>query len=313
MSKRKTTKKMRKKTISILLVASILFALIGCGRVVPPGKKVLLVKVDGSSELVEDGVFKAWGRDRAYFIDGKLKTYSQDLEILCADDINMDVRVKWLGTFAADNRYVTIIQDKVPATKVNDGDMSGFELSLDKFYEIAMKDIISSSARDVISPYVTDSIREQRGPIQKAVRERVLDRFSKLGYPIFTADIMITNIDYPLEVTFMRKRIKQAELKDEENAALAKANVEAARRDAELAMERGKAELVRAQAKAKANSVIAASLTPEILMLKQYEAMERLADGPNNSALIIPYDAMQTTWPQTASIQSALAKVSIRD
>lgn len=301
-------------TLKLVAIAAIslitLLAGVGCtGKVVPPGKKVIIVRVDGSSEVIEEGVFKAWGRDRAYFIDGKLNTYSKDLQILCADDINMSVRVKWIGSFAADKQYVDIIKEKVPAARINDGsDVEGYELSLDKFYKIAMEDVISSITRDVVSPYVTDNIREQRGVIQSTVKEKVLERFTKLNYPISTADVMITNLDYPPEVTAMRKQIKQAELKDQENAALAKANVAKAQRDAELETERGKALLVAAQAKAAANKVLAESLTPQVLLMKQYEAMERLAEGDNNSALIMPYEAITSGWSQTQILREAVTQ-----
>ena len=116
---------------------------------------------------------------------------------------------------------------------------------------------------------------------------------AELKYPIDTADILVTNLDYPPEVTAKRNAIKQAELQDLENAALAKANVATAKRNAELALERGKAQLVEARADAAANRERAASLTPEILAVKQLETLVRLAEGPNNSVVVIPFDAIR--------------------
>lgn len=99
-------------------------------------------------------------------------------------------------------------------------------------------------------------------------------------------------MDFPPEITTKRKAIKNAELQDLENAAIAKAEVAKAKRDAELAAERGKAELVRAKADAAANKVRSKSLTSQILLVKQLEMFEKLAIGPNNTTILIPFKAM---------------------
>jgi len=271
----------------------VTFVSIGCGRVVPPGTTVIIMKPDGSSTIKQEGVYKAWGRAKAYFVDTKLKSYAKDLQILCADDINMLVSVKWVGSFKVAESTIEVIKKKVPASKVSRDDISGFELSLDKFFETSMADILSSVTRAVVSQYVTDNIRADREKIRETIKEKFLARMKELNYPVETADVLVTNLDYPPEVTAKRQAIKNAELQDLENAALAKANVATAKRDAELATERGKADLVKAQADAAANSARSKSLTPAILAVKQLETLVRLADGPNNSVVVIPYEAIR--------------------
>ncbi len=281
----------------------------GCGKVVPPGTTVIILSPSGESSIIRSGVYKGWGRDKVYFVDTKLKSYSKDLKILCADDINMDVSVKWIGSFAVDKNTIDVIKAKVPATKTRRGDIAGFELSLDQFYKIAMDDIVSSITRTTISAYKTDSIREKREEIRNTIKEKVIARLKSLKYPVETADVLITNLDYPIEITAMRKRIKNAELKDLENAAIAKAEVAKARRDAELAVEKGKAKLVQAEADAAANRVRAASLTPEIIMIKQIEMYEKLASGPNNTAVLIPFSALGSGIEKTMLLKDSIDKI----
>ncbi|MCF6174401.1 MAG: hypothetical protein L3J71_01400 [Victivallaceae bacterium] len=281
----------------------------GCGKVVPPGTTVIILSPSGESTIIRSGVYKGWGRDKVYFVDTKLKSYSKSLKILCADDINMDVVVKWIGSFAVDENTIDIIKAKVPATRTRRGDIDGFELSLDQFYKIAMDDIVSSITRTTISAYKTDSIREQREAIRNTVKEKVIARLKTLKYPVETADVLITNLDYPIEITAMRKRIKNAELKDLENAAIAKAEVAKARRDAELAVEKGKAKLVQAEADAAANRVRSASLTPEIIMIKQIEMYEKLASGPNNTAVLIPFSALGSGIEKTMLLKDSIDKL----
>lgn len=164
---------------------------------------------------------------------------------------------------------------------------------MDQFFKTTMEDILSSITRQVVSVYKTDVIRDQREAIRDTIKSKFLARIVELKYPVETADVLITNIDYPPEITAKRKAIKDAELQDLENAALAKAAVAKAKRDAELALERGKAKLVEARADAAANKVRASSLTNEILAVKQLETLVRLAEGPNNTVVVIPFDAIR--------------------
>lgn len=281
------------KSCLIVLLATLIVMGSGCGKVVPPGTTVILLKPRGQTEIIYEGVYKAWGRTMVYFIDTKLKSYSKELKILCADDINMNVTVKWIGSFKVTEDTIDIIKKKVPAQKTTREDISGFELSLDKFFETAMQDILSNAARTVVSPYKTDNIREQREVITAAIKAKFLASMKDLKYPVETTDVLVTNLDYPPEITAKRKKIKDAELQDLENAAIAIAEVAKAKRDAELAAEKGKALLVEAEADAAANRVRAASLTPEILAVKQLETLVKLALGPNNTVVVIPFEAIR--------------------
>lgn len=259
--------------------------------VVPPGTIVIVLKPDGESKIHTDGSYWAFGRDRVYFIDTKLKGFTEKMEILCADNINMAVDVKWVGSFAVEPEKIKIIKEKVPARKVQQGDLKGYQLSLQDFYLTAMKDIIRANSREVISPYITDSIRESRVEIQQLVKSRVLNKLSELNYPVETTDILISNLDYPGEVTAQRKAIKNAQLEDEKQAALAKAAIEQAKREAAIAREKGKARVEIAKADALANKIRAETLTEAIIRMRQWDVIEAGALS-NSSVILIPYKAI---------------------
>lgn len=287
------------KSFGVLTIAIATLMSTGCGRVVPPGTTVLILTPSGQSTIKHEGVYRAYGRDRLYFVDTKLKSYAKSMQVLCSDDINMSVNIKWVGSFKVTDATIDVIKSKVPARKTKRGDISGFELSLDDFYKTAMQDFISNITRSIISKYKTDNIREHRDEIRTEIKKRILDRIKELKYPVSTADVLITNLDYPPEVTAMRKSIKKAELQDLENAAIAKAEVSKARRNAEIEAEKGKAKLVEAEADAAANRVRSSSLTPAILAVKQLETLVKLAAGPNNNTVIIPFDAIRPGLDQT--------------
>jgi len=305
---------MKKGSTTIAMLSLVIVGMFasGCGNVVPPGTTVLLIHATKPSEIVTEGVYHAWGRTKVYFVDQKLEAFTVDRKILCADEINMDVSAKWLGNFMVTASTLDTIKTKIQATPTKRGDISGLELSLNTFWQKAMLDRFSSTLRDVVSTYKTDNIREKRLEIQSEVKKRYLEWLAGAKYPVETVDIMITNLDYPTEVTAMRNKIKQEELRDLENAAIATANVAKARRDAELEAERGKAALVKAEADAAANRVRAASLTPEILAVKQLETLVELAAGPNNNTVVIPFQAIIPQQGQNASlVETMLLKESL--
>ncbi len=213
------------------------------------------------------------------------------MEILCADNINMAVDVKWVGSFAVSPNKIKIIKEKVPARRVTQGDLKGYQLSLQDFYITAMKDIIRANSREVISPYITDSIRESRVEIQQLVKKRVLNKLEELNYPVETTGILISNLDYPGEVTAQRKAIKNAQLEDEKQAALAKAAIEQAKREAAIAREKGKAKIEIAKADALANQIRAETLTEAIIRMRQWDVIEAGALS-NSSVILIPYKAI---------------------
>jgi len=283
-----------KKLIAIVVMLGVIFPLSGClftSKVVPPGTVVIVLKSNGKSTIHTKGSYTAYGRDRVYFVDTKLKAFSESMDILCTDNINMRVDTKWVGSFNVTKDNIKIIKEKVPAIPIKSGDVSGYQLSLDKFYMTAMRDIIRANTRSIVAKFSTDGVRESRENIEMKVREKIVKRFEELNYPISSTDIMISNLDYPEEITAQRKAIKNAQLEDAKQAALAKAAIEQAKREAGIARERGKAQIERARADALANEIRAKSLTPEIIAIRQWDTLLEMAKS-GNDFMIVPYEAI---------------------
>lgn len=296
--------------LGVLLVLFVI--MVGCtSKVVPPGTTVIILSANGEVTIKTKGSYYAYGRDRVYFVDTKLKSFTESMKILCNDKVNMDVDVKWIGSFDVTKEKIQMIKEKVPAVRVPDGDITGYQLSLEQFYNIAMKDIIRANSRGIVSPYVTDAIPDNRKVIEKDIRKAVVERLTKLGYPVLTSDVLLSNLDFDPEITKTRQAIKAAELEDQRKAALAKAAVAQAKRDEDLAREQGKADIVRAKVKAKQNEIISKSITPEILAMKQWDVLEEAAKGPNNEIFVIPYEALKSSdLTGTVINKSALSRVN---
>jgi len=286
---------------SLILALSFLLVLTGCtGSVVPPGHVVIKLSTEGDVDVITAGVYKAYGRDRLYFVDSRLKSFTENLKVLCADEVNMEVSVKWIGSFNVDKDQIQLIKDKVPSEKVSEGDVDGYRLSLAKFYKTVISDIVIGRAKSIIGRYKTDDIRPQREKIEALVRKAVVEKLVSSNYPVNTSDVIISNLDYDDVITQQRQAIKKAQLDDQRRAAEAKATIAQARRDDDIAREEGKAMITRARTEAQANRIRQSSITPEILALRQWEVLEKMAAGPNNELIVLPYEAINMKTLNTA-------------
>ena len=284
--------------LKVSIIALVAASFIGCaGNVVPPGKKVIILDAKGKSTLYENGVYYTYGRDKVYFVDGKLKSFTESMKILCADDINMDVDIKLILCFDVGIEQLEFIKTKVPTSKVTDGDIAGFELSLEKFYELGVKDIARGTARNVVSPNPTDDIRPNRKKLETEIATGIEERIKTLKYPLHVSAILLSNLDYPKSVKDMREDIKRVQLDETRKAAQAQAELAEAERRVAVELAKAKVKLVQAEARANENRVLSSSLTPEFLKWREIEMLETLAatvaEGPNNTVFVLPYDMMK--------------------
>ena len=298
---------MNKRNLLLIAALCALVFTSACTRnVVPPGTVVIVAKTSGENEIHTKGVYTAYGKDRVYFVDSKLKSFTEQLNILCKDKVNMKVDVKWVGSFKTTKSDIEMIKAKVPSKAVKNGDINGFMLDLAGFYKTAMKDILRSNTRNVVSPYVTDTIADDRKTIEKDIRKAVIDRYVALGYPIQTTDVLISNLDYDPVITQQRQDIKKAQLDDQKKAAQAKATIAQAIRDEDIARAKGKALIEAKKAEAAGNKILSKSITPAILAMRQWEVLEKMAAGPNNELIVLPYNAINNDTLSTTMNRQSL-------
>jgi regulator of protease activity HflC (stomatin/prohibitin superfamily) len=302
------------KYFSMVLAVLAMMIVTGCGQLVPPGKVVIVLDPQGGSTIFTKGVYKTYGRDKAYFVDGKMKSFTEQMKILCKDDINMDVDVKAVLSFKVSEDSIEFIKTKVPTERVDTGDVTGYELSLEKFYDMTVKDIVRSSARNIVSQYITDDIRPNRETIEADLNENIRKRIAELKYPLDVSAILVSNIDYPDSVKEMRNKIKQVQLSEQEKAAIAQAALAEAKRNVAVEQERAKVKLVKAEAEAAENLILAKALTPQFLQWRQFEVMETIASelskGTNNTVYMMPYETMTPAKMDAALIRDAVSTKS---
>jgi len=152
--------------------------------------------------------------------------------------------------------------------------------------------------RDVVGKYTAERLPEMRNEIATAIQTKVTQKVQALdGQPVLLSAVELRNIVLPPKI---REKIEQlqaekqnvniAEQQKERAKQEAQKNAEIARGEAERnrIVAQGEADKIRieAQEQAKANSLISASLTPELLQLEQIKTQ-----GKFNEALKVNKDA----------------------
>jgi len=280
------------KNLKWLFLVVVAVLMMSCtGHVVPAGKIVIIKSTDGTTEVITSGIYDVWGRDRAYFLDSKVKTFTERMKILCADDINMNVDVKFVGYMKVnvkDKAQIENVVQKIPAIK-KDGEISGYEISLENFYSLVIKDIIRANSREIISKIKTDGIRGKRKELQEEIKNAVIKQIQESNFPIQANNVMISNIDYPESVTKQREEIKTIQLDEIKKDAAAKAELAEAKRRVEVETQKAKVRIIKAKAIAAENRIIAVSLTNNYLKYLEIAYMEKMASNANKDKIYIPY------------------------
>jgi len=169
--------------------------------------------------------------------------------------------------------------------------------------------------RDVVGQYAAEKLPEMRKEIATAIQTKVTEKVNSLeGKPVILASVELRNIVLPLKI---REKIEQlqaekqnvniAEQQKERAKQEAQKNAEIARGEAERnrIVAQGQADKIRivAEEQAKANSLISASLTTELLQLEQIKTQakfnEALKVNKDAKIFLTPGGAVPNIWVDT--------------
>ena len=166
--------------------------------------------------------------------------------------------------------------------------------------------------RDVVGQYTAEQLPEMRNEIAKAIQTKVKVSIDGLaGQPVELSSVQLRNIELPAKI---REQIERVQIAKQE-VTVAEQKKEKAKQDAQRKAEiakgeaqrnrieaQGEADKVRIEAEeqAKANILIAQSLTPALLHLKQIETQmkfnEALKVNTNAQIFLTPGGAVPNIW-----------------
>jgi regulator of protease activity HflC (stomatin/prohibitin superfamily) len=182
----------------------------------------------------------------------------------------------------------------------------------DSWEEKIINSTVREVVRDVVGQYTAEQLPEMRNEIAKSIQTKVKVSINALeGKPVELSSVQLRNIELPAKI---REQIERVQIAKQE-VTVAEQKKEKAKQDAQRKAEiakgeaqrnrieaQGEADKVRIEAEeqAKANILIAQSLTPALLQLKQIETQmkfnEALKVNTNAQIFLTPGGAVPNIW-----------------
>jgi len=277
-----------KKTLLFLSLTLLILLLTGCTTKVPMGYVGMKQTAEGVVPTpLMPGNHSCWGRDRMYLIETKEGVVTEDLKILCSDDLNFsfDLKIRSKPKLDDGKSIVSLLKNKGSASVAAKNTANTFLLSFNTLYKTYIQPEARSLAREVVSKYSTTQIREKREIIQKDIQTKLLTAIKTA--PMKVTLVTASNFDYPEVITTAMNAKRKREIAiDEEKAKQAVKLLEAENR-LKIAH---KMQIVRA-AEAKAEAVffkiVGTSLNKNFLTLRNIEAKKALYDNVGKGDKVI--------------------------
>lgn len=312
-----------KKLMFIGLLVTMMFAVSGCSRVeVPPGYLGKMISAEGvHPELYGQGrvVIPWFSTKRLIFIESASNLRPADLTVIMADryvdeDGNEQVRPGAKMQFQLNVRFrvnpdKAVINAALKDMKLSKGTS---EITAMDFYNKYGGIAVGKVGREVLGKYTPREVMSNLDAINATLLTRLNEELAgtplvlshaALG-PFSLPDAIQSQIDENLR-TEESKVKKQAE---QEIALLDKQN------EIELARQQAIRERVDAQSLAEQNRILNASITPEVLRLRelsleekriemQREVMSKALANGNNNSVFIPYGALDSVGANNRMFQ----------
>jgi regulator of protease activity HflC (stomatin/prohibitin superfamily) len=260
---------MRSKLTALLFVLPLIL-LSGCTERVPPGYVGMVMQPGGlTGEALAPGNHSCYNRDRMVLIETKEATLTENLSVLCADDLNFkfDLKVR-ARPRSQDAQGIKDLLNRQGANIQWTGGAG--VLKFDYLYNTYVAPEARSIARGIVSKYETTQIRENREAIQGTIHEQLVAALK--GTPMQIASVVTSNFDYPPVITeAMEKKRKREIAIGEEEAKQAMELLKATNR-LKIAQKMKITRTAEAQAEAAYVKILAGALGEKYLRLRRIEA-----------------------------------------
>lgn len=283
---------MKRSLLSITILALfIVFA--GCTQRVPPGWIGMVQTPNGlTGEVLQPGNHTAYNRDRMVLVSMEETTFTEKMEVLCLDDLNMKFHLKVRARLKTQNgNSLKAVLNRQGAKIKWSGD-SG-RLAFKNLYDTYVKGPGRSIARSIVSQHKTTGIRAARKEIEKGIRNDLL--IAVKGTPIEITMVVTSNLDYPPVITTAMESKRRREIQIGEEEAKQAMDLLRVENRLKIAQKEKITRAAEAEAEATYNKLMGKSLTSKYLRLREIEAKLKLYDKINENTVIITDGASKIT------------------
>jgi len=279
-----------KKIFKTMLVGLIaVFTFTGCYEQVPAGTKGKIMGASGfqpeiyppSKVWLEQ--FMTMTPEQLFLMETTTKRFTETLNVkLSKEKLNVTVPVIFRGRIKG--------TDSVVNSLFNDMKMDDNLVTVEEVYQVYARQIVASTARDVISKYNVDELPQNYGRITIEIYNAVKPKLD--GIPFEMSDVTIGNIGYPPVVEKAIELATQKRMAIEETEAKVQISLTEAKVQISLTEAKGQEEVAKAQYNIKMieakrirdyNQVTAEGITEDLLELRRLELREKELDKWNGA------------------------------
>jgi hypothetical protein len=263
---------MMKKTLTAVLAVALTVSLSACNEQIPAGH---LGKIMGKTGFQPEiyPPSKVWldqtftmTPEELFLVETTTQKYSQPVNIkLSEEKLNINVEVTFRGRISTN--------DKIINTIFNDMKMDDHVITTDEVYEVYGRELVTNTARAVISKYNVDEIPKNFDRITKELFNALQPKLQNL--PIELSEITIGKIDYPEVVEESIRTATQRRMAIEKEEAEVQIKLTEARGREELAKAEYSIKMMEAKRIRDYNEITAKGITADLLKLRELELREK--------------------------------------
>lgn len=271
----------------ISLLAVVL--LTGCEfATVPPTAKGKILTTSGyMDDVLPPGKYTLWGRDEMVTLQTNTNTYKENVDVILADKLTLVAEIRFRGRLAGSNKVINAMFNDITPDRNN-------MVSFNQVYAVYGKMAVRNKTREIISQYTVEDVHKNYARLSGEIGTVLSDALKNT--PLEISDIALGKIQYPAVVTAAVDAAKERELAIKKEQAQAEIELTKKKNERLLAEADYQIEITRAKAIRDKNKIIGQGVTDQLLKLRALEVQEKMA--ANNSAVFMPYEAMQTTAAQ---------------
>lgn len=309
---------MKKIFVTFALLATM-FVMTGCTEPVPPGTLGKIITTSGiTEEVYEPGRPTVWGRDRLVLLETASQLRPAPVRVIMADhqknsetgEVTQEVGLEM--DFTVNIRYRLNNETSVINSMLADMSLQGVnKITATQVYQKYGNMVVGRVSREVLGQYTPEQVLTNLETINDTLDKEIKGALE--SSPLIVSSVSLGPISLPKIINDRININKDTELSEAQKRTEQRIAMLQKQNEIELSRQEAVKQKIDAQALAEQNRILNASITPEVLRLRELQLQEKridmerevLGEGLKNggSSVFIPYGQADSTAAQMRMYQ----------
>lgn len=309
------------KVLAVFAISLMALVATGCTQAVPPGYVAKIVGTAGvNPEIHETGrvYINPFSRNRLILIETASELRPAPVNVIMADPVigksgEVENRIGLDMDFILNVRYRLRADDEIITAMLRDMklDENVSSIAIKQVYDKYGNMVVGRVSREVLSKYAPEQVLPELEGINAILDAKVKEALK--DSPLVVSSVSLGPIRLPQVITDRVRLNKDTELSEAQKRTEQQIALLDKQNEIELAKQQAVRERVDAQSLAEQNQILNASVTPQVLRLRELQIEEKriemqrsvMTSGleKGNSSVFIPYGAVDSVGSQMRMFQ----------